>query len=194
MSEKESNQASLGASDASLPAKNGSRDMEHAPTPLGSEEHSERDAGVAARTRLQMRLQTAAGTDILEDSSPNHAKVAILPSALPLKARQQNKFCTALGLIFCVPSCFFFYARNSPPESAPDSMTPGTSLPTSGGASRHISCADMPLDQPRRQKPPVVPPAHSDPEIRRRFHFPLLSLRLSSLLSAIAQRCPSVCA
>ena len=58
MSEKESNQASLGASDASLPAKNGSRDVEHAPPPLGSEE-SERDAEVAARTRLQMRLQTA---------------------------------------------------------------------------------------------------------------------------------------
>ena len=45
MSEKESNQASLGASDASLPAKNGSRDVEHAPTTIGSEEHSERDPG-----------------------------------------------------------------------------------------------------------------------------------------------------
>ena len=68
MSEKESNQASLGASDASLPAKNGSRDVEHAPTPLGSEEHSARDDGVATRTRLQTRLQTVAAADILDPS------------------------------------------------------------------------------------------------------------------------------
>ena len=68
MSEKESNQASLGASDASLPAKNGSRDVEHAPTPLGSEEHSARDDGVATRTRLQTRLQTVAAAGILDPS------------------------------------------------------------------------------------------------------------------------------
>ena len=63
MSDKESNLTSLDASDASILAENGSRDVEHAPTPLGSEENS------AARTRLQMRLQTAAGTDILDPAS-----------------------------------------------------------------------------------------------------------------------------
>ena len=66
MSDKESNPASLGAFDASTPAESGSREVEHAPPPLGSEEHSERDAGVAARTRLQMRLQNAAGAGILD--------------------------------------------------------------------------------------------------------------------------------
>ena len=69
MSEQESNLASLGASNASILAESGSRDVEHAPPPLGSEEHSERDAGVAARTRLQIRLQTAAGADILDPAS-----------------------------------------------------------------------------------------------------------------------------
>ena len=39
MSDKKSNPASLYASDESSPAKNGSRDMEHAPPPLGSEEN-----------------------------------------------------------------------------------------------------------------------------------------------------------
>ena len=69
MSEKESNLASLDASDSSIPAENGSRDMEHAPTPLGSEEHSERDAGVAVCTRLQMRLQIAVGAGIFDPAS-----------------------------------------------------------------------------------------------------------------------------
>ena len=48
MPDKESNLASLDASDASIPAKNGSREVERAPPPLGSEENSESDAGVAA--------------------------------------------------------------------------------------------------------------------------------------------------
>ncbi len=66
MSDKVSNPASLDASDASIPAENGSREVEHAPPPLGSEENSESDARVAARTRLQVRLQNAAGADILD--------------------------------------------------------------------------------------------------------------------------------
>ena len=59
MCDKVSNPASLDASDASIPAESGSREVEHAPPPLGSEENSESDVGVAARTRLQMRLQNA---------------------------------------------------------------------------------------------------------------------------------------
>ena len=66
MSDKESNPASLDASDASTPAEIGSREVKHAPPPLGSEENSESDAGVAARTRLQVRLQNPAGADILD--------------------------------------------------------------------------------------------------------------------------------
>ena len=54
MSDTESNQASIDASDASIPAENGSREVEHAPPPLGSEE-SESEAGVAARTRLLLQ-------------------------------------------------------------------------------------------------------------------------------------------
>ena len=67
MSDKESNPASLDAFDASTPAENGSREVEHAPSPLGSEENSERDAGVAARTRLQMRLQNYRDCSRTED-------------------------------------------------------------------------------------------------------------------------------
>ena len=39
MSDKESQQASIDASEASLPAENGSREVEHDPPPLGSEEN-----------------------------------------------------------------------------------------------------------------------------------------------------------
>ena len=69
MSAKESNPASLDASDASTPGRNGSREVAHAPPPLGSEDNSESDAGVAGRTRLQVRLQNTAGTDILDPAS-----------------------------------------------------------------------------------------------------------------------------
>ena len=41
MSDAESNQASIDASDASLPAENGSREVEHDPPPLGSDEERE---------------------------------------------------------------------------------------------------------------------------------------------------------
>ena len=63
MSDTESHQASIDASDASLPAENGSREVEHAPPPLGSEESDESEAGVAARTHLQLQRQNAAGAD-----------------------------------------------------------------------------------------------------------------------------------
>ena len=39
MSDRESQQASIDASEASLPAENGSREVEHDPPPLGSEEN-----------------------------------------------------------------------------------------------------------------------------------------------------------
>ena len=52
MSDRESQQASLDASEASLPAENGSREVENDPPPLGRAEESVSDAGVAARTRL----------------------------------------------------------------------------------------------------------------------------------------------
>ena len=48
MSDTESHPASLDASGASTPAENDSREVELAPPPLGSEENSESDAGVAA--------------------------------------------------------------------------------------------------------------------------------------------------
>ena len=52
MSDRESQQASLDASEASLPAENGSREVANDPPPLGSAEERENDPGVAARTRL----------------------------------------------------------------------------------------------------------------------------------------------
>ena len=70
MSDTESNQASIGASDASTPAENGSREVEHEPPRLESEER-ESEAGVAARTRLQLQRQNAAGAD--ESSARNEA-------------------------------------------------------------------------------------------------------------------------
>ena len=52
MSDRESQQASIDASEASLPAENGSREVENDPPPLGRAEESVSDAGVAARTRF----------------------------------------------------------------------------------------------------------------------------------------------
>ena len=57
MSDRESQQASIDASEASLPAENGSREVANDPPSLGRAEESVRDAGVAARTRFQRRLQ-----------------------------------------------------------------------------------------------------------------------------------------
>ena len=66
MSDRESQQASIDASGAPIPAENDSWEVEYAPLPpLGSEETGGSDAGVAARTRLQVRLQYA-GEDILD--------------------------------------------------------------------------------------------------------------------------------
>ena len=61
MSDTESNQAYNDASEASIPAENGPREVANDPPPLGSAEESENDPGVAARTRLQRRLQNDAG-------------------------------------------------------------------------------------------------------------------------------------
>ena len=49
MSDTESHQASIDASEASIPAENGSREVENDPPPLGRAEESERAPGVAAR-------------------------------------------------------------------------------------------------------------------------------------------------
>ena len=57
MSDTELNPAPLGATDAPIPAENGSREVENDPPPLGSDEERESAAGVAARTRFQLRLQ-----------------------------------------------------------------------------------------------------------------------------------------
>ena len=57
MSDTESHQASIGASEASIPAENGPREVANDPPPLGSAEERENDPGVAARTRFQLRLQ-----------------------------------------------------------------------------------------------------------------------------------------
>ena len=56
MSDRESQQASIDASEASLPAENGSREVANDPPPLGRAEESVSDAGVAARTRFQRLL------------------------------------------------------------------------------------------------------------------------------------------
>ena len=57
MSDRESQQASIDASEASIPAENGSREVENDPPPLGRAEESVSAAAVAARTRYQRRLQ-----------------------------------------------------------------------------------------------------------------------------------------
>ena len=66
MSDTELNPAFIDASDAPIPAENGSREVEYAPPPLGSEETGGSDDGVAARTRRQVHLRNAAGVDILD--------------------------------------------------------------------------------------------------------------------------------
>ena len=73
MSDRESQQASIDASEASLPAENGSREVENDPPPLGRAEESVSDAGVAARTRFQRRLQNVAGADIIDNLPRIHA-------------------------------------------------------------------------------------------------------------------------
>ena len=60
MSDTESNQAYNDASEASIPAENGPREVANDPPPLGSAEERENDPGVAARTRLQRRQQNVA--------------------------------------------------------------------------------------------------------------------------------------
>ena len=77
MSDRESQQASIDASEASLPAENGSREVENDPPPLGRAEESVSDAGVAARTRFQRRLQNVAGTQ-------NGKERATQPKSAPL--------------------------------------------------------------------------------------------------------------
>ena len=47
MSDGESHQASIDASEASIPAENGSREVENDPPPLGRAEESVSDAGVS---------------------------------------------------------------------------------------------------------------------------------------------------
>ena len=66
MSDRESQQASIDASEASLPAENGSREVANDPPSLGRAEESVSDAGVAARTRFQRRLQNVAGADLID--------------------------------------------------------------------------------------------------------------------------------
>ena len=66
MSDTESNQAYNDASEASIPAENGSREVENDPPPLGRAEESVSAAAVAARTRYQRRLQNVAGADIID--------------------------------------------------------------------------------------------------------------------------------
>ena len=66
MSDTESHQAYIDASEASIPAETGPREVANDPPPLGSAEERENDPGVAARTRLQRRLQNVAGADIID--------------------------------------------------------------------------------------------------------------------------------
>ena len=66
MSDTESHQAYIDASEASIPAGNGPREVANDPPPLGRAEESVSDAGVAARTRFQRRLQNVAGADIID--------------------------------------------------------------------------------------------------------------------------------
>ena len=75
MSDTESNQAYNDASEASIPAENGPREVANDPPPLGSAEERENDPGVAARTRLQRRQQIVAGADIID-----RARIAAPPT------------------------------------------------------------------------------------------------------------------
>ncbi len=75
MSDTESHQAYNDASEASIPAENGPREVANDPPPLGSAEERENDPGVAARTRLQRRLQNVAGADIID-----RARIAAPPT------------------------------------------------------------------------------------------------------------------
>ena len=96
MSDTESHQAYIDASEASIPAENGPREVANDPPPLGSAEERENDPGVAARTRLQRRLQNVAGADIIdrariaapptrsdppEESTSAHAAASSAPTA-----------------------------------------------------------------------------------------------------------------
>ena len=87
MSDTESHQASIDASEASIPAENGSREVENDPPPLGSDEERESDAGVAARTRFQLRLQHAAGADILDPARIAAPQTSSDPTEEPTSAR-----------------------------------------------------------------------------------------------------------
>ena len=75
MSDTESHQAYIDASEASIPAENGPREVANDPPPLGSAEERENDPGVAARTRLQRRQQNVAGADIID-----RARIAAPPT------------------------------------------------------------------------------------------------------------------
>ena len=73
MSDRESQQASIDASEASLPAENGSREVANDPPPLGRAEESVSDAGVAARTRFQGFGFTFWGFGCVPFSSHEHS-------------------------------------------------------------------------------------------------------------------------
>ena len=68
MSDDESQHDPLQTEGGEISAANGSREVENALPPLGSEETGENDAGVAPRTRLRRQRQQAAGADILDQS------------------------------------------------------------------------------------------------------------------------------
>ena len=68
MSDDKSQHDPLQTEGGEISAANGSREVENALPPLGSEETGENDAGVAPRTRLRRQRQQAAGADILDQS------------------------------------------------------------------------------------------------------------------------------
>ena len=63
MSDTESHQAYIDASEASIPAENGPREVANDPPPLGSAEERENDPGVAARTRLHRSCSHCSSSD-----------------------------------------------------------------------------------------------------------------------------------
>ena len=101
MSDRESHQASIDASEASIPAENGSREVEHAPPPLGSEENY-------SHRRSRVRLFWRMGKEAL--GSPLSFLLSF--SLFPIFLSGVGVRVSVLGLGFFHLSSFFDNNRN----------------------------------------------------------------------------------
>jgi hypothetical protein len=97
MSDDESQHDPLQTEGGEISAANGSREVENALPPLGSEETGENDESVAARIRLRRQRQQAADADILDPLQTGGGEISVAngsdtvevdQSGLPSWARQ----------------------------------------------------------------------------------------------------------